>query len=358
MNGLEVDVTVRRGALTVSAAFSVGEGERIAVLGANGAGKSTLLGAIGGSIAPASGTVMLGGRMLDGPGVRLRPDERAVTMLDQKPRLFPHLDLAGNIAFGPRARGVSRAEAHRIAAAWLRRFELEDRARARPEQLSGGQQQRIAIARAFAAAPRLLLLDEPFAALDAASVPDIRTLLVAEVERARMTSILVTHDLADAWQWASRCVVIDGGEVVADASPTELAEHPGHPFTAALAGFGVVWGVWDGAGIVIDGHRMPATAEVAIAHQAPVFGVAAPRAVQIVAEGTADAVPGTVVDIALYAGTARVRHSSGLIAEIDPSRHPIPRAGERLWVRAASLRALPAPVARPGAASAEREVRE
>lgn len=337
---LEVDLVVQRGDVTVTAAFTVAPGERISLLGPNGAGKSTLLGAIGGLIAPMAADVRLGDRMLEGPGIRLRPDQRHITVLDQKPRLFPHLTVAQNIAFGPRARGANKNDARREARRWLGRVELADRAEDRPHTLSGGQQQRVAIARAFAAAPQVMLLDEPFAALDAASVPAIRALVTEELDTTATTSILVTHDLADAWQWSSRCIVIDKGEVVVDAAPRDIAERPSHPFTAALAGFGVLRGIWDGVGVLADGLPVAAHTDVPIVAGRRVFAVAAPRHVRVVAPHTPGAVPGTVEDVALHAGIARLRHSTGLIAELDAGITRLPAQGDVVWVAPAALRAF------------------
>ncbi|HWV25768.1 MAG TPA: ATP-binding cassette domain-containing protein, partial [Aeromicrobium sp.] len=200
---LRADVDVIRDGFHLRADVDVAAGGCLAVLGPNGAGKSTLLAAIAGLVRLREGVVTLGERTLERPGqVRLRPDQRRITLLDQKPRLFPHLTAAQNIAFGPRSRGRDRGSARRIALDWLERVELPDRADARPHELSGGQQQRVALARALAAEPEALLLDEPFAALDTESAVAIRSLLAVELARTATTSVLVTHDVADAWQWA------------------------------------------------------------------------------------------------------------------------------------------------------------
>lgn len=351
MNSLDVDVRVDTGGLHVRAAFSVPAAARIAVLGPNGAGKSTLLRAIAGLGPRDIGTVRLGEHQLDGPGIWVRPDRRGVTLLDQKPRLFPHLDAAQNIAFGPRARGESKARSAAIADKWLRRFELADRGQAKAGELSGGQQQRVAIARACAAEPRLMLLDEPFSALDAASVPSVRAHLAEHLQNTSTTSILVTHELADAWQWSTRCLVIDGGRIVADTSPEEIAERPSHPFTAALAGFGVVRGCWSPDGVVVADRILQATAGGTLAPGDAAFAVVAPGAVEVVAPGTGGAVPGVVEDISLNAGKARIRHSSGLISDHDPRSGGIPSAGSTIWLRPHGLTAYPPP---PGGAATAR----
>lgn len=375
---LDADLAVRRDAFTVEVALRLGAGQRIALLGPNGAGKSTVLGALAGVTALDRGTVVLDGRTLDGPGGTVRPSDRGITLLDQAPRLFPHLDLAGNIGFGPRAHGATRSAARGIAREWLERVGLADRAVARPHTLSGGQQQRVAIARAFAARPRLLLLDEPFAALDAQAIGPMRSLLLAELDRTGTAAILVTHDLADAWQWADGCLVLDRGRLVADCSPAELATRPRTPFTAALAGFGGVHGRWDaGASAVVVGTewspgamgvevgssaRGDAAGSSALAAAAPdrhvallpaihdpdqplhdgapVFAVAAPRDVDVVPPGTPGALPGQVTHVALDGGLARIHHTSGLIAEVPTPDAASLRTGT-VWLCPRTLRAHP-----------------
>lgn len=357
---LRADIEVPRG-FPVRAAFAVPAGGRLAILGPNGAGKSTILAALAGNARLTRGSVELGGRVLDAPGVRtVPPRARRVTLLDQNPRLFPHLDLRQNIAFGPRARGVGAQRAGEIADGWLERFGLEGRAGDRPEKLSGGQAQRVAIARAFAAEPELILLDEPFAALDAAGAPDVRGILAAELRRTGTTSVLVTHDLADAWQWSDRCLVIEAGEIVADTSPAGIAEHPTHPFTAALAGFGIVRGVWTGSGLDVGGRMLeaaparPADAEGGpVASAAPLtpgddaFAVVDPRTVRVAAPGEAGALPGTVVGVRVRAGIVTLSQSTGIIAEYGGQG--MPQVGAELWLRPAAAIARPV-VTQPPAA--------
>ncbi|QIM18870.1 ATP-binding cassette domain-containing protein [Leucobacter coleopterorum] len=166
MSGLECTVRVQRGAFVLSAAVRAEPGEVLAVIGANGAGKSTLLGAIAGTHPISRGSVRLGSRVLcsredSAPAVSLRRAARRVGFLDQRARLFPHLNARANVAFGARAQGVNRRAAEAAAEEWLVRLGLSGRADAKASELSGGQQQRVAIARTLAASPELLLLDEP-----------------------------------------------------------------------------------------------------------------------------------------------------------------------------------------------------
>src|SRR5699024_6484033 len=140
-------------------------------------------------------------------------ERRRIGTLTQDPLLFPHLSAAENIAFGPRAAGVPARTARADAAAWLARVGLPGAGRRRPRQLSGGQQQRVALARALATRPDLLLLDEPLAALDVATAPQIRHLLADEVRRTGVTAVVVTHDLVDALVLADRVAVLAGGRI-------------------------------------------------------------------------------------------------------------------------------------------------
>jgi molybdate transport system ATP-binding protein len=321
--GLSVDATIDRGGFTVSVDFEVPAGGSMAVLGPNGAGKSTLLGGLAGLTPLRSGRVELGGVTLESAGgVRLRPEHRRVALLDQKPRLFPHLSIAQNIAFGPRSLGDSRAQARRTAQQWLDRIGLADRAGHRPEQLSGGQQQRVAIARAFAARPRVLLLDEPLAALDAESAPLVRRMLAAELSRTGTTSVVVTHELSDAWQWAEHCVVLAGGRVIERAAPAELAARPRHPFTASLAGFGVLRGTWTGIGLRVGEAVLPGTVDLCadLAPGSPAFGVVAPRDVTVAPVSPGEGGGGVIAmltAVTARAGTVRLETDTGLAAELD-----------------------------------------
>ncbi|MGF6824464.1 molybdate transport system ATP-binding protein [Microbacterium sp. ZKA21] len=332
---LSADITVDRAGFRAVASIEVEPGGRLAVLGPNGSGKSTLLGAIAGLIPISHGSVVLDGRPVEQAGeMRLRPEQRRIGLLDQKPRLFPHLSVGQNIAFGPRARGAGRAETRDVVRTWLSRLGLADRADVAPHELSGGQQQRVAIARAFAAEPRLLLLDEPFAALDAESAPQVRRLLSDELARTGTAAMLVTHDLADAWQLARDCVVLHEGRIIERGSPAELAARPRQTFTARLAGFAVVEGCWTGAALDIgDGILLPARAEGELEPGDAAFAVIAPQDVGTRAHGDASrtGVTAPLVSVSSQAGSLRLEHRSGLAA-IAPvaefAGRALPRVGD------------------------------
>ncbi len=160
--GLDARLVVDRGTFHLDVALTAAPGDVVALLGPNGAGKTTALRALAGLVPLADGHLRLDGVALD----RTPPESRPVGVVFQDYLLFPHLTALDNVAFGPRCRGASKAESRARAAAWLDRMGLADHAGAKPRRLSGGQAQRVALARALATNPRLLLLDEPLAALD------------------------------------------------------------------------------------------------------------------------------------------------------------------------------------------------
>ena len=168
-------------------------------------------------------------------------------MLAQEPLLFPHLIALENVAFGPRSAGQSRSHARTVAAHWLTEVDAQQYADRKPAQLSGGQAQRIAVARALAADPRLLLLDEPMAALDVAVAPALRQML-RRVLRER-TAIIVTHDVLDALLLADRVVVMDHGQIVEEGPTTEVLARPRSGFAARIAGLNMVRGTLEGVGV-------------------------------------------------------------------------------------------------------------
>ncbi|SMQ62195.1 ATP-binding cassette domain-containing protein [Agreia sp. VKM Ac-1783] len=239
---LDVHAVVESDRLDVR--FSLDEGETLAVLGPNGAGKSTLLDVLAGLLRPDSAHVRLGEKTLvstghDARDVWVSPHSRGVALLAQEALLFPHLTVRDNVAFGPRSAGRDRAEARRIAEHWLERVDATGLADRRPRRLSGGQAQRVAVARALATEPKLLLLDEPFGALDAAVAPAMRRLL-SEV-LAERTVVMVTHDPLDALALADRVIVLDGGRIVEQGAAREVLLNPQTEFTRLLTfGLGAV----------------------------------------------------------------------------------------------------------------------
>jgi molybdate transport system ATP-binding protein len=226
-------------------ALEVADGETVALLGPNGAGKSSLLSVVAGTVRPDRGHVSLDGRILTDAGRRatwVPPHDRKVALLAQEPLLFPHLTVLDNVAFGPRSRGARRGAARDAARRWMADVGVADLADRRPASLSGGQAQRAAVARALATEPRLLLLDEPLAALDVAVAPALRQTLRRVLEGR--TAVVVTHDVLDALLLADRVVVLEEGRVVEAGSTAEVLSRPRSAFAARVAGLNMVEGAW------------------------------------------------------------------------------------------------------------------
>jgi putative spermidine/putrescine transport system ATP-binding protein len=227
-------VRIRFGDRTVldGASLMVPARSTCALLGASGAGKTTLLRIVAGLTAPDAGEVRIGGRTV----LDMRPERRRVAMVFQEPRLFPALSVAENVAYGLRARGVRRAERLARTRALVADVGLVDRSGDRPEALSGGQQQRVALARALAAEPEVLLLDEPLSAVDGPVRTELRALIRSQVASRPTTTVVVTHDLADATALGDRVAVLDGGRILQCSDATTLFDRPACPGVAALCG--------------------------------------------------------------------------------------------------------------------------
>ncbi|MDO5068312.1 MAG: ATP-binding cassette domain-containing protein [Propionibacteriaceae bacterium] len=257
--------------------LSLAVGQRIAVVGPNGAGKSTLLDLIAGALRPSAGAVWLCGEEVSGPRRHLPPWRRRISYVEQRSLLFPHLDVLDNVAFGPRARGVGAAEARRRALAELDAVNCADLADRGVDQLSGGQAQRVALARALAVDPDILLLDEPFKALDATVTPELRRLLRQRL--AGQTTVLVTHDLVDVVALTDQVVELSGGRVVANGPVEELVQAPATPFLADFAGLNLLHGSSDGNRVQLgEGSAVAGVGEVP---RGPARAVFAPTAVSL-----------------------------------------------------------------------------
>lgn len=225
--------------------FVVDTGEVLAVLGPNGAGKSTALHVIAGLVRPDEGVVRVGDRVLTdtATGTHVATHDRQVGLLMQDALLFPHLSVVGNVAFSPRS---SRADAAR----WLDEVEASDLADRMPRQLSGGQAQRIALARALAAEPDVLLLDEPLAGLDVGAAAAMRKLLGRVLARDGRSAVLITHDLVDVLTLADTVLVLEEGRVVEKGSTAAVLTAPRSKFGARLAGVNLVAGAAGTQGVL------------------------------------------------------------------------------------------------------------
>ncbi|WP_457031498.1 ABC transporter ATP-binding protein [Kitasatospora sp. P5_F3] len=239
-------------------------GEVIALLGPNGAGKSTALRALAGLLPLTDGHLRLDGVTLEDPGtgVHTPAEGRPVGVVFQDYLLFPHLSALDNVAFGPRCRGLGRRASREAALPWLKRMGLAEHAQARPGALSGGQAQRVALARALAVHPRLLLLDEPLAALDARTRLDVRSQLRRHLREFEAVAVLVTHDPLDAMVLADRLVVIEDGREVQSGTPAEIARHPRTDYIARLVGLNLYQGTATGHTVTLpDGGPALTTTE-------------------------------------------------------------------------------------------------
>ena len=205
--------------------FAVGE-ETVLLAGPNGAGKSTLLRLLLGIAAPQAGRISLDGRTLFDGDINLPPEARGLGYLPQDYALFPHLDVRGNVGFGLR-----RAERAARTQEVLEALQIAPLAARRVQELSGGERQKVALARALAPRPRALLLDEPFAALDAQARRQLRQFLSAQLEALRLPALVVSHDPADA-AVGRRIVVMERGRIVQEGTLESLRASPATPFIA------------------------------------------------------------------------------------------------------------------------------
>ena len=256
---LQVDMTVVRGpGITVDVQLDVASGSTAALLGPNGAGKSTTVDAIAGLLPIDRGIITLGDRILDEPAADrfVPPEDRRIGVVFQQDLLFEHLEGAGNVAFGPRAAGTAKREARAAADRWLDRLGLTDLAARRPSALSGGQARKVALARALATEPDLLVFDEPLAPLDVASRTEMRRFLANHLGDDRRPRLLITHDPADAALLADRIHVVEDGRITQHGTPDEIRRHPATPYVAALAGVNLLEGSNDGGLLTLDHHGL------------------------------------------------------------------------------------------------------
>jgi molybdate transport system ATP-binding protein len=313
------------GDFTLDARVEIAASEVVAVLGPNGSGKSTTLRLLAGLSALASGEIVLDGEVLDRPGsgTFVPAERRPVSVVFQDYLLFPHLSALENVAFGLRSRGVGTAEARVRAREWLERFGLGDKAADKPRRLSGGQAQRVALARSLAPGPRLLLLDEPLAALDVGTRATVRRDLRRFLDEFTGATVLVTHDPLDAIALASRVVILEGGQVSQTGTIEDVTTRPMSRYVADLIGLNLLRGEADGRTIAIAGSG----AEVAVAEPSTgaVYVLIHPHSVALHAtrpDGSPrNQWPGRIVGFDLLGDRVRVRVDGEvpLIAEVTPA---------------------------------------
>jgi len=212
--------------------LTVQAGELFFLLGPSGCGKTTLLRMLAGFVAPTEGRAFFGDRdVTDVP-----PERRDAAMVFQNYALWPHMTVNGNVAFGPKVRGMARRQRRELVAELLKTVRIADKASAKPMELSGGQQQRVALARALAARPQCLLLDEPLSNLDAALRAAMRWEIRRIVKEAGTTAVYVTHDQAEALAIADRIAVMNEGRIAQIGTGRELYESPVSRFVAEFLG--------------------------------------------------------------------------------------------------------------------------
>jgi molybdate transport system ATP-binding protein len=337
---LDADIRLRLDRLNLDAVLSAQAGEVVALLGPNGAGKSTVLRALAGLLRLDGGKVELDGTVLEEPArhTRVAAEKRPVGLMFQDYLLFPHLSAVENVAFGLRARGVDKREARQRAAAALERLGVAKVAEARPGNMSGGQQQRVAMARAMVTEPKLLLLDEPLAALDVSTKTDVRRQLRATLRESRAANVMVTHDLLDAVALADRMFVIEDGGIAQSGTPAEVTARPRSRYVADLVGVNLLRGTARGTALDVDGGGHLVTGEDM---SGQVLAVIAPHDVSVTRDRPGEAAsspnvwPGQVGAVDLMGDRVRVRvdGTPTITAEVAPAAVDELKldAGGELW---------------------------
>jgi molybdate transport system ATP-binding protein len=275
-DALVADVGISLGRFVLDACVDAGPGELVVLVGPNGAGKTTLLRALAGLVAIDRGRITLGATVLDDPesGTFVAAERRGIGVVFQDGLLFDHLDVADNVAFGVRARGVRRRDARASAITWLQRLGLGGLEHVAPRELSGGQAQRVGLARALAFEPRLLLLDEPFAALDATTRVDVRQAIGRHLAGVDAPKLLVTHDPIEAMALADRIVVLEGGRITQTGTPEAIRAQPRSRYVGDLLGINLLRGTLerdivtlaDGARVVVAEGGAPDGAVIVTLH--------------------------------------------------------------------------------------------
>jgi molybdate transport system ATP-binding protein len=319
---LEAAIALQLGSLDLDVDIAAAPGELLALLGPNGAGKSTVLRALAGLVALDAGRVVIDGTIVDDPklGTFVEPEHRPIGVVFQDYLLFDHMTVLENVAYGLRARRTPKREARARAAEWLDRVGLRDYAGQRPRALSGGQAQRVALARALAVSPRLLLLDEPLAALDVGTRATVRRDLRRHLDSFEGMRVLVTHDPVDAYALADRVAIIEAGRIVQTGTLAEVTAQPRSRYVADLVGVNLLSGnVNDGVLTTSDG----ASVVVADARPGPTYAVIRPHSITLtrtppVGSSARNSWSGAITDIDRLGDRARVgiHTTPHLIAEI------------------------------------------
>ena len=287
--------------------LEIRRGELFALLGGSGCGKTTLLRMLAGFETPDAGRLFIDGQDMVG----VPPYARPVNMMFQSYALFPHMDVAANVAYGLKRDGVTKPEIADRVARILAQVHLSDFASRRPSQLSGGQRQRVALARALVKRPKLLLLDEPLAALDRKLREGTRFELVRLQEELGLTFVMVTHDQEEAMSMASRIAVMNAGRIVQVGTPPEIYERPTTRFVADFIGIANIF-ERDGRWIVLRPEKIALSAD----HPA-----------------TTHAVQGNVIDVAYEGDRSLLRVAVGdRVMTVSAVPDPSHRRGQPVWL--------------------------
>jgi iron(III) transport system ATP-binding protein len=312
--------------------LTVESGSLVAILGASGSGKTTLLRLIAGFEQLDAGEIRIGGELVASAAFAKRPEQRGVGYVAQEGALFPHLSVAGNITFG--LKRAERRAGYRVAEL-LRLVGLPAGYAARgPQELSGGEQQRVALARALAPGPKLLLLDEPFSALDAGLRAETREAVAAAIRTAGATAILVTHDQDEALSMGERVGVLQNGRLAQISAPEALYRQPASPALANFVGAAVFFpGQASGAKVLC------ALGELNLAGPAihgPVEVMIRPEQIKVTAAPAAGSVHAVINHVTFYGHDAVLRLA---IVGAEPGdvtarifSQSIPKPGSDVWL--------------------------
>ncbi len=321
--GLDARMLVHRGdTFTLDLHLEIQPGTTAALLGPNGAGKSTAVEALAGLVPLDAGRIELAGHVLDDTdaGVFVTPEQRRVGVVFQQYLLFEHLSVLDNIAFGPASSGRRAREAREVAEPFLDALDLRDLAHRLPRELSGGQAQRVALARALASEPKLLLLDEPLAALDVSTRSLLRRVLAQHLANYTGPRLLITHDPTDAFLLADRIHILEDGRLTQSGSAEEIRRRPATPYAAALAGTNLLTGTNNAGALTLDEH--PQTLLAADTHtNGPVVITIHPTAIALHREqphgSPRNTWPSTIATIEPLGDTTRVTLSDPLPLSVD-----------------------------------------
>ena len=314
----------------------VPSGALVAILGASGSGKTTLLRLLSGFEHPDSGRIKIDGQLVSAPGIHIPPERRQIGYVAQEGALFPHLSVAANVTFGlERSQRQNRAKAEALLESVGLPASYASRA---PHELSGGEQQRVALARALAPNPKLVLLDEPFSALDAALRIETRQAVATALASAGATALLVTHDQSEALSMGRQVAVLRGGALVQVATPETLYRQPVDAALAQFVGEAVLL-----PGIVAKGFATCALGRLPLAlalADGPVDLMVRPEQIQLAAKARAGAARAQVLSVTYYGHDASVSvalEAGAKQVTVRVAGHMVPQPGAQVWLSVEGL---------------------